>query len=519
MPRKAQRKIAARGAAHDADRLRAVVETAVDGIILIDEAGAIMLFNPACERLFGYQAGEVIGVNVKLLMPSIFRDGHDRYIDNYIVTGRKKIIGIGRQVHGMRKDGSVFPMDLSVGEYSEDGRRVFVGIIHDVTARSVAEARLEQAQKMEAIGQLSGGIAHDFNNLLTVIIGNAETLSLKLGGQSELRPLSDAIFAAGERGAELTRHLLAFGRRQVLQPVAIDCRDLLLELGWLLHRTLRDDVTLSSDMPSDLPWVLADRVQLESAILNLALNAQDAMPRGGLITVTGTVAALNVDGVVADDYVAIAMTDTGEGMAPEVAQRAFEPFFTTKGFGKGSGLGLSMVYGFARQSNGHVSIESTQGAGTTVTIFLPIARGDAALARDTRGASPEVAPKGHETILVVEDDPHVRVYVVGLLGRLGYTVYAAENSDQALRHLSEGVHADLLFTDIVMPGMSGSELARRARELRPTLRILYTSGYPIDSLEADAGVLGESDILLKPYRKSDLAHRLRQALDPSAQSQ
>lgn len=272
-------------------------------------------------------------------------------------------------------------------------------------------------------------------------------------------------------------------------------------------------------MPSDLPWVLADRVQLESAILNLALNAQDAMPRGGLITVTGTVAALNVDGVVADDYVAIAMTDTGEGMAPEVAQRAFEPFFTTKGVGKGSGLGLSMVYGFVRQSNGHVSIESTLGAGTTVTIFLPIARGDAALARDVRGASPEVAPKGHETILVVEDDPHVRAYVVGLLGRLGYVVYAAEDGDQALRHLSEGVRADLLFTDVVMPGMSGLELARRARALRPCLRVLYTSGYPVDSLETDAVVQREADILLKPYRKSDLAHRLRRALNPGAQSQ
>jgi len=496
---------------HDADRLRAVVDTAVDGIILIDESGSIIMFNPACERLFGYGAGEVAGKNVKMLMPSSFRDGHDQYISNYLTTGRKKIIGIGRQVQGLRRDGSTFPMELSVGEHKEDGRRVFVGIIHDVTARTAAEARLEQAQKMESIGQLSGGIAHDFNNLLTVIVGNAETLSLKLSQQPELRQLSDAIFAAGERGAELTQRLLAFGRRQVLQPVAIDSRELLGELGWLLRRALRDDIKLVSDMPEDLPWILADRAQLESAMLNLALNAQDAMPRGGEVNVSGRVSSLNVDGVVAGDYVEIAVSDTGEGMSPDVAMRAFEPFFTTKAFGKGSGLGLSMVYGFVRQSNGHVSIESAPGVGTTVRVFLPIATGDPVVARVSKDHVAEIAPKGNETILVVEDDPHVRTHVVGLLGRLGYVVLTAESGDEALRHLADGARVDLLFTDMVMPGMSGWELARRARALMPRLRVLYTSGYPVDTIDGAGN--GAADILLKPYRKSVLAQRLRRALE------
>lgn len=498
----------------DSVRLQAVVNTAVDGIILIDAQGVIIMFNPACERLFGYRDEEVIGKNVKVLMTETFQMEHDRYIDNYITTGHRKVIGIGRQVEGRRKDGSVFPMDLSVGESREDGERFFVGIIHDVTGRRRTQEQLAQAQKMESIGQLSGGIAHDFNNLLTVIIGNAEALGRRLGGQTELQQLCDAIFAAGERGAELTRHLLAFSRRQVLQPVAVDCVELLQDMQRLLERTLRDDIELTMTAPAGVAWALADRAQLESAILNLALNAQDAMPRGGELMISARVTHLDHSDIVAGDYLQIDVSDTGIGMSEDVVARAFEPFFTTKEVGRGSGLGLSMVYGFVRQSSGHVEIISAPDKGATVRLYLPIApAGVRRHRREGRGERRE-PPRGTEHVLVVEDDGHVRAYVVGLLTRLGYKVLTATNGEQALRLLEAGAEADLLFTDIVMPGISGFELAERAKVVLPGLRVLFTSGYPLDSLEESGHAPIGAEILMKPYRKIELATRLREVLDP-----
>jgi len=500
-------------------RLTAVVETAVDGFILIDSRGRILLFNPACERLFGYRADEVFQENVKLLMPRTYSLHHDDYLRNFLRSGERKIIGIGREVVGRRKDGSTFPMDLSVGEAKQDGESIFVGIIHDLTERKLTERQLQQAQKMEMVGQLSGGIAHDFNNLLTVIVGNAEHLSEQLKSRLDLRQLADDICQAGERGAELARRLLAFSRRQLLRPRAIDCHELIASTCKLLKRTLRENIEVTTAFNIDAIFAFADSSQLESAVLNLALNAQDAMAAGGRLTISTGIASLDDDdqGVHPDiesgEYAMIAVTDNGEGMAPDVAARAFEPFFTTKEVGKGSGLGLSMVYGFVKQSNGHVSIYSEPGLGTTVRIYLPNVTPNASRSSSQPAADEEALPRGNETILVVEDDPFVRSSVILKVESLGYKVVLAVDGREAVMKLRTNPEIDMLFTDIVMPGgMSGWEVAELAQQMRPGLPTVFTSGYALEALVDQGRAPMKSIVLTKPYRKAELAHRLREAL-------
>ncbi|MDF0498035.1 hybrid sensor histidine kinase/response regulator [Bradyrhizobium yuanmingense] len=492
-------------------RLTAIVETAVDGVILLDAQDRILLFNPACERLFGYRADEVMNRNVGMLMPEA--DAAPDRQARHFATGGEAV--------GLRKDGTTFPMDLSVGQARQDGELIFVGIVHDLTARKLTEQQLQQAQKMETVGQLSGGIAHDFNNLLTVIIGNAEHLSEQLKARPDLGRFADDICQSGERGAELTQRLLAFSRRQLLRPQTIDCRSLLDSMFKLLKRTLREDIEIRTTSGPGTILAFADRAQLESAVLNLALNAQDAMPSGGHLTLATELVTIEDDDgavhreVAPGSYVLIAVTDDGEGMTPEVAARAFEPFFTTKEVGKGSGLGLSMVYGFAKQSGGHVSIYSEAGLGTTARIYLPRASTGRSQADLPDGE--DTAPRGYETVLIVEDDPFVRSSVIRRVEALGYRVVAAVNGKDALHQLQGDPGIDLLFTDIVMPGgMSGWELADQARRVRPGLPVLFTSGYALEALVEQGRAQARAVVLTKPYRKVELAQRLRDALAAAA---
>jgi signal transduction histidine kinase/CheY-like chemotaxis protein len=375
--------------------------------------------------------------------------------------------------------------------------------------------KLTQSQKMEAMGQLTGGVAHDFNNLLTVILGNAEHLAERLAPHKELSNIAESIATAAERGSDLTRSLLAFARKQPLMPKHIDIGQKILDMEPLLRRTLGEHVDCEFQLDQNLWQASVDPGQLASALLNLVLNARDAMPSGGKLTVEVKNTSLNETDVNGEarpgDYVMVAVTDTGTGMTAEVAGRAFEPFFTTKEVGKGTGLGLSMVYGFAQQSGGAMQIRSEPGHGTAVRLFFP--RVGTSQPSAVPPADQPAPPTGSETILVVEDDDMVRFYVEGELKALGYCVIVTPNAAAALEVLRGPENIHLLFTDVAMPGgMFGTELARQAARLRPQLKILLTSGHTEYPAVAIDGAGRDVRILNKPYRRHDLASMLRAVL-------
>ena len=498
-------------------RLRSVLETAPDAIVTIDENGIIQSFSNAAEKLFGYAPGEVIGRNIKLLMPAPYHDSHDGYIARYLQTGEKHIIGIGRQVEAQRKDGTIFPMDLAVGEVTLGGIHIFTGFIRDLTARVKMEQELRHAQKMEAIGQLTGGVAHDFNNLLTVISGNLEILEPRLT-VAEHREILNEAQEASKLGAELTKRLLAFGRRQPLDPKPTDLNALAVGMIELLRRTLGETSEIETRLSEGLPLIMADPGQIENALLNLAINARDAMPKGGRLVIETARAEVDKDYVAAfadvrpGRYVTLAVTDTGIGMSPEVQQRAFEPFYTTKGPGEGSGLGLSMIYGFVKQSGGHIQLYSEPGIGTTVRIYLPEHAGKASAAVERVPASTTQEALG-ETVLVVEDDQRVRRVSVRRLRELGYAIIEADSGAAALLVLDREDLIDVLFTDIVMPGgMSGIDLAHEARRRRPELKVLFTSGYAEPAAVRGSTLTTNVAWLGKPYSINELDAKLRALL-------
>ncbi len=379
------------------------------------------------------------------------------------------------------------------------------------------ESKVRQAQKMEAIGQLTGGVAHDFNNILTVITGSIEILADAVKGQPLLAQITDMISAAAARGADLTRHLLAFARQQPLQPRSTDVNALVIDAARLLRPTLGEQIEIDSMLAHDAAPALIDPSQLSTAILNLALNARDAMPNGGkLILETKNVvldedyARMNSE-VKPGNYVMIAVSDTGEGIPDGLLDKVFDPFFTTKGVGKGSGLGLSMVYGFVKQSDGHIKIYSEPGHGTAVKLYVPQAASVPEMLAVETGISG--GDHGDESILIVEDDTLVREYVVTHVSRFGYRTMAAGNAAEALAIIDGPERIDLLFTDVIIPGgMNGRQLATEALRRRPELKVLYTSGYTENAIvhhgRLDAGVL----LLPKPYLSSDLARMLRVAL-------
>ncbi|WP_041798193.1 hybrid sensor histidine kinase/response regulator [Rhodopseudomonas palustris] len=502
-------------------RVATLIQTVDNGVILTDRLGRIKTFNLACRRLFGYQADEVIDRHISMLAPAANADAIQSLLRRGNQADEHGRIGTVRGMTGLRRDGGTFPMELSAGTTVQDGEPVFVVAIQDLTDRKHTEERLAQAQKMEIVGQLSGGIAHDFNNLLTVIVGNAEFLADQLKARQDLRGLACEISRAGQRGAELTQRLLAFSRRQTLKPVAVDCNELVSSMHDLLRRTLREDIVIDIAFGAELCAAFADPAQLESAILNLSLNAQDAMLGGGRLSITtanvtldASYQSLNQD-VRPGDYVLIAITDNGSGMSKEVLDRVFEPFYTTKEVGKGSGLGLSMVYGFVKQSNGHVSLYSEPGLGTTVRLYLPAVAAGRPTGPERPDSVERLASRG-EVVLIVEDDPFVRSYAVMCLRSLGYGVIAASDGAGALQTLDDDTHFDILFTDVVMPGgISGWELAETASRRRPDLRVLLTSGYALETIAGRSHGREHLAILTKPYRKADLARKLREVVESS----
>lgn len=627
--------------------LRAVLQSAAAGIVTIDSKGLIETANPAAERMFGYTEVELVGRNVSMLMPEPYRQHHDNYIAGYLHTGRANIIGVGREVVGLRRDGSTFPMHLSVGEFVADGERYFTGVIIDISKQRSAEAGLDrqralfqsifasmpdpivlsdmsrhiqlvnpaftrvfgfgpnevkgkpttafyasqgewarhgklgygvesetelksyvlkfrrrdgdvfpgaavrtvisdasgeklgflevvrdvsddlrreaalmQASRMEAIGQLTGGIAHDFNNILTVILGNLELLEMKLTDQGQLALAREAQ-EASEMGARLTDRLLTFGRRQHLETERINLNEFVLGITDLLNRAIGEDIDLSTSLASELWLTEVDPGQVENAVLNLAINARDAMPGGGRLFIETRNVKLDGEAVALTpelqpgEYVVLSVSDTGHGMPPDVRARAFEPFFSTKGPGKGSGLGLATIYGFAKQSGGHATIYSEIGNGTIVNLYLPRSRSseeEAGKGGDAHAV--QIQPAQAETILVVEDDDRLRKLTVTRLESLGYRVREARNGVEALDAMRADSRVDLVFTDLVMPGgMSGIDLLREMQAVYPRARVLLTSGYA-EELVSSVGIEDNFVRLLrKPYRQSDLAIAIRQALE------
>ena len=394
-----------------------------------------------------------------------------------------------------------------------------VGVVEDVTDRRMAEERLRQAQKMETIGNLTGGLAHDFNNLLTVIIGNLDLLQELTKNNPDQKRQVELVLEASLRGAELTRQLLAFSRRQPLQPKILNLDELIGKTARLLTRVLGENIRLNVQLEPNMGSILVDESQMESALINMAVNARDAMPDGGTLTIkTGR---LRVDGkdeslppdLIPGDYSVVELSDTGYGMPPDVLARVFEPFFTTKPAGKGTGLGLSMVYGFVRQSGGYVSVESEVGTGTTLKLYFPCSEAAPAQTR-ANGVKQDIAPVARtELILTVDDNPTVLATTVLQLEALGYQTLTARNAELALEMLDRDTKVDVLFTDIIMPGtMNGKELARLARMKRPGLKVVYASGFP--GIETTAGIDVDLDapLITKPYRKSDLERVLNATL-------
>jgi PAS domain S-box-containing protein len=497
------------------EKYRALVDSIPVGIVETTARGGIATANAAWRRMFGFGESEDLGA---VEVSRLYADPQDRSAVMAKATARST--KVETETVFRRRDGTAFPAERHFNPIVDDDGKVsgLRGIVIDITSRKALETQLQQAQKMEAVGQLTGGIAHDFNNILAAILANIELLEEEEGLDPRLSDRLTRIGRAVQRAAELTRQLLAFSRRQPLRPKRTDVNDLVVDVGKLLHRTLGGQIEIDFVLADELWAVEIDRVQLEAALVNLCINARDSMPHGGRLLIETRNAVLDDDYValnpdaVAGDYAMLAVTDTGAGMPPDVLAKVFEPFFTTKGMGKGTGLGLSMVYGFVRQSKGHIRIDSEVGRGTTVGIYLP--RNDAA-AHEAQAPRNVSLPRGGERILVVEDDPEVRAGVLLQLRSLGYvTADAASGAAGVAAFEAASRPFDLLLTDVVMPGaLNGKALAEEVVRRWPGTKIVFMSGYTESALARDNQLGAGTFLLNKPFRKAELAQMIRQVLE------
>jgi PAS domain S-box-containing protein len=500
-------------------RLAAIVRAALDAHVTMDAAGLVTGWNPQAETMFGWPAAEVFGRPLAdIVIPPAMRAGHWKGLRHFLTSGEGPILNQRLELTAVRKDGREFPVELAVTPIRVGDQWSFSAFLRDLTERNQLQHQLIQSQKMEAVGRLAGGVAHDFNNLLTAIIGYAELLGEELPKDSSAHKDVEEIRKASQRAAGLTRQLLAFSRQQVLQPIVLNLNDLVEEIEKMLGRLIGEDVRLRTALAKDVGNVRADPGQLEQVIVNLVVNARDAMPTGGKVAIETQNAELSEEyaeghlPVVPGAYVMLAVSDTGIGMDAQTRGRIFEPFFTTKDKGKGTGLGLSTVYGIVKQSGGYIWAYSEPGRGTTFKVYLP--RVDAPVEAIAPPPQPGGTLAGTETVLLAEDDELLRPLARGLLQKLGYTVLDAGSAEEALA--LAGAHAGpihLLFADVVMPGESGRQLASRLAELRPDTRVLYTSGYTDDAIVHHGMLEPGLNYLQKPFTPAALARKVREVLD------
>jgi PAS domain S-box-containing protein len=504
----------------DSERIaEGIIAHSLDAIIQVNAWGEVIEWNPQAESMLGWTRGDAIGQPIaELYLPKGYSP---RYVEMNERLRQNPIISDRFEFEAVCKDGRTIKAEVSMtGVRRRDGN-VFNLFLRDITQKLAAEEQLRQSQKMEAVGQLTGGIAHDFNNMLTVITGTIEILADAVADKPDLAAIAQLISEAADRGAELTSHLLAFARKQPLQPRDTDINTLMWNSAKLLKPALGENVEIELRLSEDAWPAMIDGNQLVTALLNLAVNARDAMAGGGKLTLeTGNVTldeaycSANSD-VKPGNYVMVAVSDTGHGIPKAILDKIFDPFFSTKEAGKGTGLGLSMVYGFVKQSGGHIKAYSEEGHGTTIRMYLPQA--DATAVQADQAATAATMESGSETILVVEDDDMVRASVITQLKSLGYNTIAASNAEEALAAVDGGAAFDLLFTDVILTkSMNGRYLAIEIERRRPGTKVLFTSGYTENAIihhgRLDPGVL----LLAKPYRKADLARMLRIALEGEA---
>jgi len=519
-------------------RFAALLEAAPDAMVCVDGAGTITLVNAQAERLFGYRRDQLVGQPVEMLVPEAARAIHPRYRAGYVANPRPRPMGAGMELAVRRQDGSTFPAEISLSAIDTDEGILVTTAVRDITERLEARAererlkalaererlerQLQQSQRLESLGQLAGGVAHDFNNLLSVISGYAGFIAKTLKKGDAAGPwqsvLSDTekIQLAADQAARLTRQLLTFARREVVQPRVLNLNDVVAGVLSLLQRTLGEHVELSTELGGDLGFVLADPGQVEQILVNLAVNARDAMPGGGKLTVqTANVAADQAyasshANLSPGQYVMLKVSDTGTGMPRAVIDRAFDPFFTTKPKGQGTGLGLATVYGIVTQSGGNIRIYSEPGLGTTIAVLLPVADQPPPAEPPPPG---ELEGGGNELVLVVEDEPTLREVTRRTLADNSYRVLVAASGQEAIEAIASSAdHIDALITDVIMPGMQGREVAERICELQPGIGVLYMSGYT-EGLLSSQGILEQGiNLIEKPFTEASLLTKLRAVL-------
>jgi PAS domain S-box-containing protein len=517
-----ERELAEKALRETEARHSAILESSLDGLIVFDAGGTIVEFNAAAETMFGHPRADAIGRDVAdLIMPPALRDEYQRSLARYVDSRASGSGGPRIEMPALRSDGAEFRVELSVLPIGGTGPLLFAAVVRDITNRLMLEEQLRQSQKLQAIGQLAGGVAHDFNNLLTVIMGYSDVLLASLNPGNPAHEAAKHIHDAGERASLLTRQLLLFGRKAILETRPLDLNNVIQHIGAMLRRLIGEDVTFATILAASLSPVRIDRGQIEQIIVNLCLNSRDAMPHGGRISVETRAVAF-------DDaycrlrpvykpgrFVELTISDTGTGMTDEVRAHLFEPFFTTKGPGKGTGLGLATVYGIVQQAGGFIVVESQLAAGTTMRVFLP--------AHEMRESKPldgvsQTPARGRETVLLVEDEDGVRGLAALSLRKHGYTVLSAASGHEALA-LADGHPGtiDILVTDVVMAGMTGREVFEQLRAQRPSLKVLFMSGYNDDEVVRRGIVDARAPFLQKPFALSTIPQKVRDVLGSEQQ--